>query len=88
MGIYTEPTIVLGIRLLRVDEYGDCYVVKECTGTTWKEEAKQCLQLPYTKIQTLHPCSTSYENEPKKEKEGEGNKMWCDNLTSLEVLLM
>lgn len=84
MGIYADTTTILGIRLLCADEYGDCYVVKECTGCTWKEEAKQYLNLSHTKIQTLHPCSTSYEEEEESKKE---DPLWCDNQTPLEVLL-
>jgi hypothetical protein len=66
MGIYEDKNITLGIRILFEEPInsGDYYVQYEYTGDNWESNAAKVL--PYflgqknTKIQTLHPFSTSH----------------------------
>ena len=83
MGIYSDPGVILGVRILieAPELNGDFYVKYEFTGEDWVTNAAQ--YLPYylgkkdVKIQTLHPFSTSYNLATGQEKEP-GN-LWLDN---------
>lgn len=83
MGIYTDDTTILGVRILVETPInsGDYYVKYEFIGDNWKYNASKIL--PHflnqndVKIQTLHPFSTSYNLTTGQTMEP-GN-IWLDN---------
>ena len=84
MGIYTDQTTILGIRIL-VEEpinSGDYYVKHEFTGSNWKKDEMRVVSyyfaLKDVKIQTLHPFSTSYNITTGQKKEPAN--LWLDNI--------
>jgi hypothetical protein len=66
MGIYSDESVILGVRILtsKTGNHDEFFVEYEFTGTNWKRNA--LLVMPSyigqsnVKIQTLHPFSTSY----------------------------
>jgi len=92
MGIYTDQTIILGIRILIEEpvDSGDYYVKHTFSGPNWKKNSFNTISnfigRSNVKIQTLHPFSSSYNITTGKEKEP-GN-LWLDNkYIKLENLL-
>lgn len=83
MGIYTDESIFLGLRILIETQQGtsDYYVYNEFTDANWKTEASRIL--PHflgksgVKIQTLHPFSTSHNIQTGKTEEP--RNIWIDN---------
>jgi len=78
MGIYTNTSIVLGVRILQADDNLDYYVTHTFIGESWKECASEFLE-KYSKtrdikIQTLHNCTTTFSPD-----ETLSSKIWIDN---------
>jgi hypothetical protein len=92
MGIYSDSSTILGLRILiqAPELNGDYYVKHEFSGDRWKERAARVL--PYfinhkeVKLQTLHPFSTSYNIHTGEEREP-GNIWFDNNYFKLEDLL-
>lgn len=91
MGIYSDESIILGVRILIEMPHGggDYYIKHEFTDSNWKQQAQQVL--PHflgqkgVKIQTLHPFSSSHNIQTGK-AENPGN-LWLDNFYfNLEAL--
>ena len=79
MGIYTDQTTILGIRILIEEpvDSGDYYVKHTFTGPNWQKKSFNTV-CNFTagsnvKIQTLHPSSTSYGEKR------ETCNLWLDN---------
>lgn len=83
MGIYTDDTTILGLRILIEMPYGggDYYVKYEFTDTNWKQQAikilPQFLGQKDVKIQTLHPFSSSHNLYTGQISEP--SNLWLDN---------
>ena len=77
MGIYTDQTTILGIRIEEPVDSGDYYVKHTFTGPNWKKNSFNTVSNfiggSNVKIQTLHPSSTSYGDER------EPGYLWLDN---------
>ena len=79
MGIYTDQTTILGIRILIEEpvDSGDYYVKHTFTGPNWKKNSfntvSNFIRGSNVKIQILHPSSTSYGDER------EPGYLWLDN---------
>jgi hypothetical protein len=90
MGIYTDYRVIYGIRVLQRNEDGSYHIQQEFavhSSPTWKEEAKQVLDLyeesATKKIQVLYQCGTSYD----KDSAEESFFLWVDNARSFAELM-
>jgi hypothetical protein len=83
MGIYSDTSTILGIRILiqAPELNGDYFVKHEFSGDRWKERAARVLpyfiNLKEVKLQTLHPFSTSHDLYTGEERTP--GSLWFDN---------
>jgi hypothetical protein len=90
MGIYADYRVIYGIRILHRNEDGSYHIQQEFavhSSPTWKEEAKQALDLyeenPIKKIQVLYQCGTSYD----KDIADDSCFIWTDNVRPCAELM-
>jgi hypothetical protein len=90
MGIYTDTSVIYGVRILEANEDGSYHVQQEFAVTSspsWKEDAQRALALyeasATKKIQVLYRCGTSYD----KDSAEESFFLWVDTTLPLAELL-
>ena len=80
MGIYTNISVILGVRILSSvnNDNADYRVIHTFIGENWRECANEFLvkyaKAKNIKIQTLHNCTTTFDPTESK-----STTIWMDN---------